>query len=471
MFIKFINNHERGVLRALEILPGLISWNLILFPYWGIFVIPVVVAYFILLFNIYWFYQSFQIAISASIAHIRIQAAMKYDWVADLKSFPDWKRVNNVIIIPTYREPLHTLDRTLDSLAKQTLPLSQLTVVIAQEKRAPKDEWEPKMEILRRKYRKQFGNFFVAVHELVAGETIGKASNERYAAMWVERELINKRGEDINYMTVTSCDADHVYHKHHFAYLAFKFLDNPKRYQYFWQPSIMFYNNIWNIPAMSRVLNSLFSIYILSMLPRKDPEDWGIFFKAFYKKKGDLEVDAIYLPVYVDAVESTSTWRTLKNQYSQVKRWAWGVSDSPWIIKNYLTIPEVPFWDKTMRLITLMWAHFLWPVNWFTITIGLTLPTLINPAFGRTTLGHTVPQISSFVLTLSLVFLLFMIVLDYKYKPARPKEFPLWRALLVPFEFVLLPVAGFIFGALPGIDAHTRLMMGKYIQYKVTEKV
>jgi hypothetical protein len=259
----------------------------------------------------------------------------------------------------------------------------------------------------------------------------------------------------------------------------------------------MFYNNIWNIPAMSRVLNSLFSIYILSMLPRKDrlinqqnyslsfkllkeagywdpdkiPEDWGIFFKAFYKKKGDLEVDAIYLPVYVDAVESTSTWRTLKNQYSQVKRWAWGVSDSPWIIKNYLTIPEVPFWDKTMRLITLMWAHFLWPVNWFTITIGLTLPTLINPAFGRTTLGHTVPQISSFVLTLSLVFLLFMIVLDYKYKPARPKEFPLWRALLVPFEFVLLPVAGFIFGALPGIDAHTRLMMGKYIQYKVTEKV
>ena len=362
MFTNFINKHEKGVLRALEILPGLVSWNLILFPYWGIFVIPTVVAYFVLLFNIYWFYQSFQIAITATIAHLRIQAAMKYDWALDLKSFPDWKRVNNVIIIPTYREPLHTLERTLESLAKQTLPLSQLTVVVAQEKRAPKDEWEPKMATLKKKFGKIFGHFVVTLHELIPGEIIGKASNERYAAIWVERELIKKGGMDINYMTVTSCDADHVYHPNHFAYLTFKFLDNPKRYLYFWQPSIMFYNNIWNIPAINRVLNSLFSIYILSMLPRKDrlinqqnyslsfkllkeagywdpdkiPEDWGIFFKAFYKKRGKLEVDAIYLPVYVDAVEATSTWKTIKNQYSQVKRWAWGVSDSPWIIKNYL---------------------------------------------------------------------------------------------------------------------------------------
>jgi hypothetical protein len=34
-----------------------------------------------------------------------------------------------------------------------------------------------------------------------------------------------------------------------------------------------------------------------------------------------------------------------------------------------------------------------------------------------------------------------------------------------------LPIVGFFFTALPGIDAHTRLMLGKYIEYKVTEKV
>ena len=119
----------------------------------------------------------------------------------------------------------------------------------------------------------------------------------------------------------------------------------------------------------------------------------------------------------------------------------------------------------------MMQQHFLWPVNWFVITIGLTLPTLVNPAFGRTTLGYTVPKISSFVLTLAMMFLIVMLIYDRIYKPSRPKNFPVWRAMIMPLEFVLMPVAGFFFGALPGLDAHTRLMLGKYIEYKATEKV
>jgi hypothetical protein len=147
------------------------------------------------------------------------------------------------------------------------------------------------------------------------------------------------------------------------------------------------------------------------------------------------------------------------------------VSDDPWIIKNYFLTPNVPFWDKTMRVLWALWAHFSWPINWFIITIGLTVPTLINPAFGRTALGYTVPKLSSFVLTVALVFLIAMLIFDQIYKPKRPKSFPLWRAVIMPLEFVLMPIAGFFFSALPGLDAHTRLMLGKYLEYRVTEKV
>jgi hypothetical protein len=172
-----------------------------------------------------------------------------------------------------------------------------------------------------------------------------------------------------------------------------------------------------------------------------------------------------------DAAQSTSFWKTLQNQYQQIQRWAWGVSDDPWIIKSYLLARDIPFWDKTTRLMQVIWSHFLWPVNWFIITVGLTVPTLLNPAFGRTALGYTVPRLSSFILTISLVFLVIMIVIDNMHKPKRPNNFSLFRLILTPFEFILLPIAGFFFSALPGIDAHTRLMLGKYIQYKVTEKV
>jgi cellulose synthase/poly-beta-1,6-N-acetylglucosamine synthase-like glycosyltransferase len=493
---NFIEKHDKGILRALEILPGFVSWNLILLPYWGIFVFPVFVAYFVLFFNIYWFYQSLQIAISSIVSHTRIQAAKIYDWMSDVRGFPDWQKVRHVVIIPTYKEPLHILERTLTSLASQEFPTKQIIPVLAMEKNEPEKDRAAKWKILNEKFGKTFGKLFVTVHELKTGEVAGKASNERYAAIWIKENYIDTNKFNIDYFTVSSCDADHKYHPKHFACLTYKFLDNPHRYKTFWQPSVMFYNNIWEIPALTRVPNTLMSIYNLSQLPRRDrlinaqnyslsfklldsvgywdadkiPEDWGIFFKSFYKS-GGVEVEPIYLPLFADAAQSTSFWKTITNQYQQIQRWAWGVSDDPWIIKSYFLTRDIPFWDKTMRLFQVVWSHFLWPVNWFIISIGLTIPTLLNPAFGRTALGYTVPKLSSLILTFALVFLVIMIVIDNIQKPKRPAKFSFFRLLLTPFEFILMPIAGFLFTALPGIDAHTRLMLGKYIQYKVTEKV
>lgn len=184
---NFILKHEKRILRLLEILPGFVSWNLILFPYWGILIIPNVVAYFVLFFNIYWFYQSLQIAVTVIISHLRVQASMQFDWMGDIKSFPDWKKVRHVIIIPTYKEPLHILERTFQSLADQDLPLKQLIVVLAMEKKEPEADRIPKINVLRKKFGKLFGQLIFTVHELTPGEVAGKASNERYAAIWVKK--------------------------------------------------------------------------------------------------------------------------------------------------------------------------------------------------------------------------------------------------------------------------------------------
>src|SRR3989304_4356843 len=343
---NFIVAHEKGFLRGLEILPGFFSWNIVLFPYWGIFVMPNFVAYFILAFNIYWFYQSLTIAISATLSHLKIQASINYDWIADLKHFPDWQRVHHVVIIPTYKEPLYILERTIKSLAGQTLPPRQISVVLAMESSEPRQERQEKVAALKKNFGGTFKYFCITVHELIPGEVRGKASNERHAGIWFKKEILDKKKMDINYMTVTSCDADHKYHPQHFALLTYRFLDNPKRYNRFWQPAVMFYNNIWELPAITRVPNTLSSIWNLSQLPRNDrlinqqnyslsfkllheagywdadkiPEDWGIFFKAFFAKKGGIEVEPLYLPLYADAAQSTGFWKTIKTHYNQQKR-------------------------------------------------------------------------------------------------------------------------------------------------------
>src|ERR1700726_1304057 len=90
--------------RALEILPGLVSWTLILFPIWGSFLIPAILAYFILFFDIYWFYKSFSLAILAFIATNKIKEAEKENWLEKAKKQSHYEKISHVIVIPNYKE-------------------------------------------------------------------------------------------------------------------------------------------------------------------------------------------------------------------------------------------------------------------------------------------------------------------------------------------------------------------------------
>jgi len=131
---------------------------------------------------------------------------------------------------------------------------------------------------------------------------------------------------------------------------------------------------------------------------------------------------------------------------------------------------KAPFWDKSIRVLKVIEDHFLWPVNWFVITIGANLPPLLNDVFSRTVIGKTLPQIASTIMTLSLLGVVAIVLVDMKARP-KVEDLPWWRKVMAPFEFIALPVVGFLFSALPGLDAHTRLMLGKYMEYRVTEKV
>ena len=493
---KWIIKNERKVLRFLEILPGFISWFLIIFPVWGAFVLPALVAYYIIAFDIYWLYRSVLGAILSVVSNFRLKAAQQFDWFGEAKSFLDWNRVHHIVILPTYQEPLYILKRTLKGLSKQTFPRKNLTVVLGFEKREG-EEAKDKGNKLKEEFKGVFGNLIVTYHPDLPGEVKGKSSNMAWAGKVAKKKLIDQQGKDINYCTITSNDADAILHKQYFSYLTFKFLDDPRRYERIWQSAVQFYNNIWKLPAVSRAFNRVSSVAQTGILMRKDrlmnfstysislklvdkigywdvdviPEDYRMFFKAFYATSGKVEVEPIFLPLYADAAESKTFWGTMKNQYEQIKRWAWGVSDDSYIIYKWLTVPNMPFFEKTIRSLYVVKDHILWPVSWFAITIGANIPPLLNKEFNRTIIGKTLPQVSSGILTLSLVALLAMIFVDWQQKPKAPAGTPWWRKAISPFEFVLLPLVGFFFTALPGLDAHTRLLLGRYMEYRVTEKV
>ncbi|MFH0942749.1 MAG: glycosyltransferase family 2 protein [Candidatus Beckwithbacteria bacterium] len=493
---KWLLKHEKKVIRFLEILPGLTSWSLIIFPFWGAFFAPALVAYYIIAFDVYWLYRSLWTATLALLAHYRIKAAELFDWLNEAQSFLDWKRVHHIIVIPTYQEPLNTLRRTLKNLSKQTFPKENLTVVVAFEAREGINARE-KAKKLKTEFKGIFGNLMMEFHPDLEGEVKGKSSNIAWGAKLAKKRLVDEQKKDIDYITITSNDADALLHPQYFAYLTFKFLDDPHRYTKTWQSAIQFYNNIWKLPTITRAYNRMSSVVQTGILLRKDrlinfstysislklvdkvgywdtdviPEDYRMFFKLFYATKGKVEVEPIFLPSFCDAAEAKGFWPTMKNQYEQTKRWAWGVSDDAYIIFKWLTVPKMPFTEKTIRSLYVVKDHVLWPVNWFAITLGANIPPLLNKDFSRTIIGKTLPQVSSSILTLALVAMAAVIFVDWRQKPKAPLGTARWRKVLAPFEFILLPIVGFFFTALPGLDAHTRLLLGRYMEYRVTEKV
>jgi hypothetical protein len=494
----YVRRHPVRTQRALEILPGFVSWSLILFPVWGSLIFPTAVAYYVIGFAVYWLYRSLMLAVLSVMAHLKIKAASKFDWLADLQlNFPkDWDSLHHIIIIPTYKEPVATLERTLTALSQQSYPLKNIHIMLSFEEREGKDA-EDKAKHLTAKFGDRFGDLWHTFHPDIEGEVKGKSSNTSWGAKKAKALLVDKKRIPIEKVTITSEDADALFHAHYFSYLSYEFLKSPKPFNKIWQGAIVFYNNIWRVPAPVRVLASIFSVTQMYILMRRDrlvnfstyttslkhvdeigywdtdviPEDYRLFFKSYFAKHGDFEAEPIFLPIFADAAEAGSTKETLINQYEQLKRWAWGVSDDAYIIRLYILSDEIPFWDKTMRVLKVVEDHFLWPVNWFAITVAAFFPPLLNENFNRSTLGNTLPQVTSALLTFSLISMFVIFVIDAINRPPRPNSRNPFSYIFQPLEFLLLPLIGFFFSSLPGLDAHTRLMLGKYIEYRVTEKV
>lgn len=481
--------------RFSEILTPLLSWILLTSPFWASFFFPREIVYFIFVFDIYFLYKAASLGINSVRAYFKIRSTSATNWLKKIEEEKlDYSKVKHIIFIPTYKEPLTILERTLNFLAEQEFPSRNLILVLAGEKR--EEKFIAKADYLKTKFQNKFFEILVTEHELRDGEVAGKSSNQNFAATVVKKFLVEKN-LDKESLTVTSCDADVSIHPKYFSNLTYLFLKNPNRYQRFWQGALVFYNNIWRVPLPVRVVHTLYSVMGVAELMRVksnfiyssysaswillentgfwDPdvisEDWHLFFKAFFATKGEVELEAIYLPLYGDAVEGQNYWGSLTAQYQQTRRWAWGVVDINYALKQFIKHrKEVSIPNFILRFVRALEQHLLWPVNWWIITLGASLPAFLNPEFRYTTFGYYLPKLSGFILTLSTTFLIFIIVVDWLLRPARPADVKRGFFPFTILQYLLLPITGFLFGALPGMDAHTRLLLGKRLDYKVTEK-
>jgi cellulose synthase/poly-beta-1,6-N-acetylglucosamine synthase-like glycosyltransferase len=481
--------------RVLEVLPTATVWAIITAPLWAAVLAPAALGFGMLLFSVYWLWKSLSFASGALIGFWRLHKAQQRDWIAASAHLSGYEQLRHLVIVPTCGESEEIVADTLHYLTLQDVPLERLSIVLAFEDRDPLAH--ARAERLSARFAPLFQHFLTTFHRDKAGEVRGKSANLTWAAQCVEAELIDTGKLDPEQLIVTVCDADSRLHRRYLAALGHDVLSHEHGFLHIFQPAILFYANHWRLIAPLRALNSIYSLWELArMVPSHRlvtqstyslswrvvrgvgfwdvdviPEDSHMCFKVLFHYGRRVKIRPIFLPVYADAAEGATLQRTLANQYNQILRWAWGVSDIPYVVRGAMRANDLPWYLRIMRVVWYVEEHLMWPAHWFLLTLGGLIPSLVNPTYAHSTLGIWQAGLTSAIMGLCLPCLLLVILVDWRLRPEHPDGEDPIDVLIGWASFALLPVCGLLLCALPALDAHTRLLFGRRLEYRVTEKV
>jgi len=404
-------------------------------------------------------------------------------------------KLYNVVLLATYNESMDILEPSIKALTEVDYPLSQLILVIAYEERGGERTEANAKELIKR-YGNKFAMAMAIKHpDGMPGEVRGKGGNITYAGRKLTAE-IEARGIDPENVILTTFDSDHRSSKNYFSYLSFLYATDPNRVHKSYQPIPMFYNNIWDAPAPMRVIATGNSFWLLmeTMRPKRlrnfaahaqslaaliATDYWSVttivedghqFWRTYFTFDGDHTVVPVFTPIYQDAVLARTYIRTFQAQFLQLRRWAWGISDFSYVVRNSIANKRIPWSNKSLQIGRLFEGHFSWATAPLILTFVAWLPLYLNRQFSYMSLAHNLPIITSRILTLASVTIVATMFISLISLPPKPERYHGFRFIGMLLQWILLPVTSMGFSAFAAINAQTRLMFGRYLEFYVTEK-
>lgn len=529
-----LNEKRTPKYRFFEMLPALMSYGAIILLFVLSIVSPLLAAIYLMLVVISMLVRAVVIAYHTISGRNRLEKAQKIDWkerlddfenpaesfelrsksrskahglpahvdnlrlmAADPEAFPKPSEVYNLVIVTVYNESYAILAPTIQSLIDTTYDKKQLIVTIAYEERGGEGT-EETVQRIKKDFESQFNEIILIKHPRdLPDEVVGKGANLTYAGRQLQR-MLDQRKIAYKNVIVTTLDADNRPHKSYFDYVTYEFIAHEDRKHLAFQPIAMFMNNIWDVPAPMRVVatgNSFWNI-ISSMRPhslrnfashsqpfealvemdfwsvRSIVEDGHQYWRSYFYFNGKYEVIPIYVPIGQDAVLDKTYLKTLKAQFIQLRRWAYGASDVPYVATRVFTSKRnVSFWAGFTRFVRLLDGHVTLAVVSIMVALGGWVPLLVNPHSYNDVVAHQLPDLVSFLQRIALIGLIITVFLTFKLLPPRPERYKRRRTIGMVLQWVIMPLTAILYSSMSAFNSQTHLLFGKYLnKFDVTAK-
>jgi cellulose synthase/poly-beta-1,6-N-acetylglucosamine synthase-like glycosyltransferase len=411
--------------------------------------------------------------------------------------FPKPSDIYNAIIIATYNESYDILEPTIRSVMESSFDNKKIILVLAYEQRGGESTKNNAIR-LQKEFKDKFFKFYISEHPKdMPNEVIGKGGNITYAARllqgWLSEEGIASKN-----VLVTTLDSDNRPYPSYFDYITYEYVVREDRKHLSYQPISLFLGNIWDAPAPMRVIatgNSFWNI-ISSMRPhtlrnfashsqpmdaleemdfwstRTIVEDGHQYWRSYFHFKGNYSVVSIHVPIYQDAVLSNTYLKTLKAQFMQLRRWAYGASDVPYVANLIFNRNrKVPLLGGLARLFRLIDGHVFLASGPILVAFGGWVPLLVNGEAARSIAAHQLPDVVSVIQQIALLGLAISIYISMKMLPPRPERYKKHRTVFMLAQWVLMPVTSILYGGASALYSQGRLFLGRYLdKFDVTDK-
>lgn len=477
--------------RFFELIPGTLTWAtliaiVILSRYY-----PAYAAIFIILFDVYWLLKTLYFSFHLRATFNTLKKNMKIDWLSrfqttNFKDAPPWDSIYHLIIFPMYKEPYSVVKESFESLIRANYPRDKFIVVLGVEEKGG----EADQGVARRikdEFGEKFFKFMVTTHPAeTPGELPGKGSNETWSGREAKK-LIDDLRLPYENILVSVFDVDTQIFPEYFGRLTYTFLEEPKRQLASYQPIPFFTNNVFEASALAKVIS--FSCTFWQMVNQSRPErlttfsshsmpfkalveigfwdvshvseDSMIFWQCYLHYNGNWKAIPLFYPVSMDANAAPSFWQTMINLYKQQRRWAWGSENVPYMLYGFVKNKFIPFKKKVYWSFHAIESFHSWATNAVIIFALGWLPIWLGgEIFKVTILSYNLPQITKTLMTLASVGIASSAILSILLLPPKPEWFKKIHYFLFIIQWLLMPATLIIFGALPAIEAQTRLLLG-----------
>lgn len=354
---------KRKIQRMLEIIPGSLTWITLLGMIIFSFLLPIWVAVFIILFDIYWIFRTIFIAYYSVQGYRKLREGKKIDWwercqnisdpagyikiledklavmknslqekslmnfgqrrivkkeikrekkyLSEVKKLEkaeneiwDWREIVHVVSLVTANEPSEVIEPSIQAVADSNFPNQQIILLLGTEEREPEEKRLAKINYLKNKFQGVFRDFIVTNHKVKSGEMKCKASNASFAARYLEKYLAEKK-IDFQKVIFSNFDCDSVAHPEYFAALTYEYIIDPKRLQRSYQPLPMYHNNLWDTNAFVRVIVTGSSFWHIFQSTR--PEGMVTF--SSHSEPFDTLAKVDFWPVNMISEDSIIYWK------------------------------------------------------------------------------------------------------------------------------------------------------------------